>query len=117
MRVLLTFMVLLVVTVAAVAWVGARAQQGTERVAVQSAQSLRESQLAGCQRSRADREDSIRGWDAAREARLRTAANKAVPIRERLQAAAAAAVYKDVINGFRARIVNCQVAFPPVQVP
>ena len=116
-RMVVVYALLCLSTVAAVAWVGAQSQDQTEKVAVGSAQDLRESQLAGCQRSRDDRLDSIRGWTAARAARLRTARNRMVPIRERLQAAAAAAVYKDVIEGFTRRLVNCQQAFPPVSAP
>lgn len=111
-RLVIVYALLCLSTVAAVAWVGAQSQDQTRQVAVESAMDLRESQLAGCGRSRDDRMDSVRGWTAAREARLRTARNPQVPTRERLQAAAAAAVYKDVIEGFQQRIVNCQQAFP-----
>lgn len=117
MRPVVVYACLLVVTVVAIAWVGARAQDATERVAVSAAQDLRESQLAGCGRGRDDRMDSIRGWTAARAARLRTARNPEVPTKERLQAAAAAAVYRDVIAGFRRRLVDCSEAFPAVKIP
>lgn len=108
--------VILAATVAA-GWAWNEARRGTERVAVRSSQALRESQLAGCERGRADRQDAIRGWTAARVARRQTAHNPDVAIRERLQAAAAASVYRDVIAGYRARIVDCSAAFPPVKVP
>lgn len=117
MRTMVAFAVLMVACLVAVVMVGNNAKIETQRVAVRSAVALRESQLAGCGRSREDRKDSILGWSAAREARLSTAHNPEVPIRERLKAAGAAAVYKEVIAGFKARIVNCGTAFPPVQIP
>lgn len=114
---ILAFVLVVVASTIAAGWAWNEARRGTERVAVQAAQSLRESQLAGCARSRDDRLDAVRGWVAARTARVTTAHNPAVPIRERLQAAAAAAVYRDVIAGYRRRIVDCTLAFPPVKVP
>lgn len=75
---------------------------------------LRESQLAGCSRSRDDREDAIRGWTAARQARLETARNPAVSVRDRIAAGAAAQTYKLVIAGYRSRLVECSTAFPPI---
>lgn len=111
------FVIVVVAATVAAAWAWNEARRGTERVAVRSSQALRESQLSGCHRSRADRLDAVRGWTAAREARTETARNPAVPVRERLQAAAAAAVYRDVIAGYRDRIVDCSEAFPPVKVP
>jgi hypothetical protein len=86
-----------------------------EAVAVASAQQQRENGLAGCERSVADRADSVLGWRAARAARLATARNPQVPIAERLRAAGAAATYRDVIAGFRARMVRCRSAWPPVR--
>lgn len=88
-----------------------------QRVTLERAQTaLRESQVAGCYRGRADRLDAIRGWSAAQKARLATAKNPKVGIRERLDAAAAAATYADVINGYQSRLVDCATAFPPVRI-
>lgn len=75
---------------------------------------LRESQVAGCARSRDDREDAIRGWTAARTARLTTSRNRALPVRERIAAGAAAETYRIVIEGYHSRIVDCSTAFPPI---
>lgn len=74
----------------------------------------RDASVAGCFRSRADRQDAIRGWKQAQEARTATANNPNVDDRERLEAAAAAAVYGEVIHGYRSRLVECEKAFPPV---
>jgi hypothetical protein len=75
---------------------------------------LRDSQVQGCYRTIADRNDAIRGWKAARRARLMTAANPRVTMKERLEASGAAAVYKEVIESYQSRIVQCERAFPPV---
>jgi hypothetical protein len=92
--------------------------QRAQRVSLQNIQiQMRDASVAGCNRSRADREDAIQGWSAAREARLATAQNPEVADGERLRAAGAAATYKDVIEGYRSRIVECDKAFPPVRIP
>jgi hypothetical protein len=113
-RTVLAF-VLVVVASVGTAWIAVeQSEDGIRSASRSAAVVLRESQLAGCARSRQDREDSIRGWTQARRARLATAHNPSVPQKERLSAAAAAAVYQEVIIGFRSRIVDCYTAFPPV---
>lgn len=91
------------------------ARHSVEALAVRIAQENRENQLRGCERSKADRLDAVRGWTIARKTRLATANNRQVPMRERLSAAAAAAVYKQVIEGYSERVVDCNQAFPPVR--
>lgn len=93
-----------------------RAQKNLEAVAVATSQQARENSVAGCERTKQDRMDAIVGWSAARQARLRTAHTSGLPQKERLAAASAAATYRQVIDGYRGRIVDCQKAFPPVNV-
>jgi hypothetical protein len=113
-RTVLAFVLVVVASVGA-AWLAVKQSEDNVRAAShEAAVVLRESQLAGCARSRQDREDSIRGWTTARRARTATANNPRVPQKERLSAAAAAAVYQEVIIGFRSRLVDCSRAFPPV---
>jgi hypothetical protein len=83
------------------------------RLAVTIAQHSRDASIAGCNRSKEDRMDAIRGWRTALNARRETAHNPHVGTRERLAAAAAAAVYREVIRSYAGRLVDCSQAFPP----
>jgi hypothetical protein len=84
------------------------------RLAVDFAQQTRDAQIDACHRGREDRMDAVRGWKAALAVRQETARNPRVDENERLKAAAAAAVYRQVIDGYRSRIVDCTTVFPPV---
>lgn len=83
--------------------------------AYDAAVQQRDASVAACTRGRADREDSITGWGEAKQAREATAKNPEVNTQERLSAAAAAAVYSEVIKSFESRLVVCTDAFPPVK--
>jgi hypothetical protein len=83
-------------------------------VAVRFAQDGRENALAGCQRTRADREDAITGWSRALASWRHIASDTTEPTPSRANAAATAAVYRLVVRGYRARLVDCHKAFPPV---
>jgi hypothetical protein len=109
------YILILVASVGAAIWSANIAVQQGQDTTFNAQQNARDNTVAGCHRSALDRADAVRGWSAARQARLATAHDPKVPQEARLSAAGAAAVYKVVIEGYRSRIVNCEQAFPPVR--
>lgn len=113
--IIVAFVLVLVASVGAALWSADRASDATRKSTIVTASLLRDSQIAGCHRGREDRQDAVRGWTAAWTARMGLARDKAAPQEQRLAAAEAAGIYRQVIMGYRSRIVDCEQAFPAVR--
>lgn len=78
---------------------------------VEATSKLRDSQVAGCERRVKDSLDNIRGWEAARQARLNSVRTSESPSERRISQRAADN-YTEIITSLRSRLVDCEAAFP-----